>query len=80
MKKQMALGAVAATACAGIVAVSSAASEQVGFGQKGSGCRDDFYGEIAKTRSRSRGDRLGISSEPAFPDARDCQRRSRMVV
>ena len=34
MKKQMALGAVTATACAGILAVSSAASGQVGFGQK----------------------------------------------
>ncbi len=34
MKKQMALGAVAATACAGILAVSSAASGQVDFGQK----------------------------------------------
>ena len=34
MKKQMALGAVAATACAAILATSSAASGQVGFGQK----------------------------------------------
>ena len=34
MKKQMALGAVVATACAGLLAVSSAASGQVGFGQK----------------------------------------------
>ena len=34
VKKQMTLGIVAATACAGILAVSSTASGQVGFGQR----------------------------------------------